>query len=113
MLGLPQGKGIAFVVYSDRMADSYDKRAAGWNPFNLQPLQWEASYAGVILHRPAVGEEAMTKVTGGGAEFSQAREHTTLQVITSISPSLTSLNKSKAPRGPKGGILHTGRLYSL
>lgn len=37
------------------MADSYDKRAAGWNPFNLQPLQRDAGQAGVILHRQAAG----------------------------------------------------------
>ena len=48
------------------MADSYDKRVAGWNQFNLQPLQWEASQASVILHWQAAGEEAETQLTGGG-----------------------------------------------
>lgn len=71
------------------MEDSYDKRAAGWNPFNLQPLQWEASQVSVILHRQAAGEQSETEVTGGGGEFSQARKSTTLQLITPISTSLT------------------------
>lgn len=93
------------------MADSYDKRAAGWNPFNLQPLQQEASQVSVILHRQAVGEEAETELTGGGGEFSQAREPTTLQLITPISISLTSLNNCSVTRSTRGGPLHTGRLY--
>lgn len=71
------------------MADSYDKRAAGWNPFNLQPLQQEARQTTVILYRQAAGEKAKTDVTGGGGRFSQSREHTTLQLITPISTSLT------------------------
>lgn len=71
------------------MADSYDKRAAGWNPFNLQPLQREARQASVILHRQAAEEKTETEVTGGGDEFSQARERTTLQLITPIFTSLT------------------------
>lgn len=74
------------------MADSYDKRAAGWNPFNLQPLQQEDSLLSVILHRQAAGERAKLELTGGGGEFSQARERTTLQFITPISISLTLLN---------------------
>lgn len=48
------------------MADRNDKRVAGWNQFILQPLQWEASQASVILHRQAAGEEAEAKLTGGG-----------------------------------------------
>lgn len=50
------------------MADTYDKRAVGWNPFNLQPLQQEAirlalSSAGSMWdrrqkHHEQVGEES-------------------------------------------------------
>ncbi len=93
------------------MADSYDKRAAGWNPFNLQPLQREASQASVILHRQAMGEEAETVVTGGGGKLSQARERTTLQLITPISTSLTSLNNCSVNRSTRGDVLLTGKLY--
>lgn len=93
------------------MADSYDKRAEGWNPFNLQPLQWEASPASVILHRQAVEGEAETEVTGGKGGFSQAREHTALKLITPISTSLTSLNNCSTSRNTRTGVLHTGRLY--
>lgn len=53
------------------MADTYDKRAAGWNPFNLQPLRQEASQASSILHRQGVVKEAETELTGGGGEFSK------------------------------------------
>lgn len=93
------------------MADSYDKRAAGWNPFNLQPLQREASQASVILHRQAVGEEAETRPTGGGSEFSQARKRITLQLITPISTSLTPLNNCSDRGSTRGGVVHTGVLF--
>lgn len=92
------------------MADSYDKRAAGWNPFNLKPLQREASQTSVILHRQAAGEEAEMEVTGGGGEFSQVRERTTLLLITPISTSLTSLNNCSATGRARESVLLTGRL---
>lgn len=92
------------------MADSYDKRAAGWNPFNLKPLQWEASQTSVILHRQAAGEEAEIEVTGGVGEFSQVRECTALLLITPISTSLTSLNNCNATGSTTGSVLLTGRM---
>lgn len=48
------------------MADTCDKRAAGWNLFNLKPLQQEASQASFILHRQAVVEDG--EFMGGGDE---------------------------------------------
>lgn len=73
-------------------ADSYDKRATGWNTFNLQPLQRKASQASVILCRQAVREKTRLEVTGGGGEFCSTSELTSRKLITRVSTWITSLN---------------------